>query len=134
MDRFEVITHGSRSGEFTTVTGLDDLGGYAGLDFALMYEDDAVVLEAAAVPGDANLDAKVDVFDLAVLANHYNLTGTDWFEADFNRDGVVNVFDLAALANHYGYDGTGGEAIPEPAGLSVLALGALALIRRRRRR
>ena len=132
-DTFEILTCGSRSGEFASAAGLDHVGGHAGLDLVLTYEDDAVVLEAAAVPGDANLDAKVNVYDLAALANHYGLTGTDWFEADFNRDGVVNVYDLADLANHYGYDGTAGAPVPEPATLALLLLGGLALRRRRQR-
>ena len=55
----------------------------------------------------------------------------DWRDADFTGDGVVNVYDLAALANHYGYDGTAGGPIPEPATLALLALGGLALTRRR---
>jgi len=87
-------------------------------------------------PGDANGDRKVDVFDLAALANHYQ-TGTNltWTQGDFTGDGEVNVFDLAVLANNYGYDGTvGGEAIPEPATMMLLAGGLVPMVLRRRRK
>ena len=83
-------------------------------------------------PGDANLDAVVDVLDLAALANNYNGTDITWFEGDFNYDGVANVLDLAILANNYG-SGSAAAAIPEPASALLLCLGACLALRRRRR-
>jgi hypothetical protein len=43
----------------------------------------------------------------------------------------VNVDDLGVLASNYDWVGPG-ASIPEPATLSLLALGGLALIRRRK--
>lgn len=39
--------------------------------------------------------------------------------------------DLAILKNNFGYMHPGGAAVPEPATIAVLSLGALALRRRR---
>ncbi|MFI5379542.1 MAG: PEP-CTERM sorting domain-containing protein, partial [Tepidisphaerales bacterium] len=80
-----------------------------------------------------------------------------WYQGDFNGDGVVNDADVTIVGTYYqgasppvfasqssafalafmaGYDsshGGGTSAVPEPGALSLLGLGALALIRRRRR-
>ena len=94
--------------------------------------------------GDANNDGAVDVIDLGVLATNYDKTGlptsaTDpfgagsWKLADFNNDGNVDVIDLGVLATNYDWIGAPAtSAVPEPITLSLLAAGALALIRRRR--
>ena len=102
------------------------------------------------LPGDANLDGRVDVLDLAILAANYrkNVTG-GWMQGDFNNDGVVDVEDLALLAANYrhslasnvvpGYDGLDAEAIellslagvtvlPEPDGLVLLGTGLLGVL------
>ena len=86
-----------------------------------------------AVPGDADRDGKVDVFDLGILANSYGSAGRQWGDGDFTGDGAVDVFDLSLLGNHYGH-GTGGDPqhVPAPAALALLAPAGPALLRRRR--
>ena len=111
---------------------------------------DYVRAYAEALPGDANLDGKVDVMDLAILAANYrkHVTG-GWAQGDFNNDGVVDVQDLALLAANYrhslasdvapAYDGLDAEAIelfsragvtvvPEPGAIVLLATGLLGLL------
>ena len=83
--------------------------------------------------GDANMDAAVDVFDLAALANNYGGVGKEWEEGDFSEDGGVDVYDLSLLANHYGWSGGGGGggAVPEPATVALLVAGTTLVVRRR---
>jgi hypothetical protein len=54
------------------------------------------------IPGDANLDNKVNVTDLSLLAANYNTTAkATWAMGDFDNDGKVNVTDLSLLAANY---------------------------------
>ena len=53
-----------------------------------------------------------------------------WFEGNFsNGDANVDAVDLAALGLNWA---PSDYSVPKPATLSVLALGALALLRRKR--
>ena len=102
------------------------------------------------LPGDANLDGRVDVLDLAILAANYrkHVTG-GWLQGDFNNDGVVDVQDLALLAANYrqsyasdvvpdyaGFDAAAIQAlsqagitvVPEPSALALLGAGLLAVL------
>jgi sugar lactone lactonase YvrE len=127
-DVFEIISYGSHTGKFASTAGWD-LGQLA---LVRLYQPSRLLLHTAWF-GDANLDGKVDVFDLAILANNYGVPGPkEWTDADFTGEGDVDVYDLAALANNYGL-GTAGTTIPEPATLALLAIGAGAGVRRRAR-
>lgn len=90
---------------------------------------------------DANNDGLVDVGDLGILATHYGRGNMSWADGDFTGDGIVDVGDLAVLASNYGnsysnpaYGGApGGDPIPEPGTVALLALGGALLLLRRRR-
>jgi hypothetical protein len=51
--------------------------------------------------GDANLDLKVDISDLGILASNWQGGGKVWSQADFNYDSLVNVVDLGSLATNW---------------------------------
>lgn len=89
----------------------------------------------ATIPGDINLDGKVNFADLLVLAQHYGMQDAGWTGGDLNGTGTVDFSDLLTLAQNYGA-GTGAAfaAVPEPAtfGLGLMGLGMLA--RRRKQR
>lgn len=110
--------------------------------------------------GDANLDGKVDVSDLGILATNYgHLTGQKWDQGDFTYDNGVDVSDLGVLATNYGA-GTGMSAaqaavqlqadlkfvesedpafaaavgVPEPASVAGIGVACAGLLLGRRRR
>ena len=113
----------------------------AGTDYTLEYQTSGdlntytllTVNPAGPDGGDADCNGQVDVSDLGILATNYgDDRGLGWEDGDFNADGVVNVSDLGILATNYG-NGTTAQAVPEPSTLSLLLLGAIALVWRRRR-
>jgi hypothetical protein len=58
------------------------------------------------------------------------LSGT--IEGDANQDGQVSAGDYSSVQAHFG-ETAGGATIPEPMTMSILGLGGLAVLRRRRR-
>lgn len=96
--------------------------------------------------GDANMDGKVDVNDLYLLATHWLSSGY-WSDGDFNYDGTINGQDLGLLGINW-QAGTNGlpislsqaldevglnvSMIPEPSFLSAAAMLLLAARRRNR--
>ncbi|HVP16049.1 MAG TPA: substrate-binding domain-containing protein [candidate division Zixibacteria bacterium] len=61
------------------------------------------------IPEDINLDGKVSLGDLVVLAHAYGSKSGDpnWNSAaDINNDGKVSLADLVSLGVHYGYAGS----------------------------
>jgi hypothetical protein len=81
-------------------------------------------------PGDANIDGCVDGADYTLWADNYQTPGMGWCGGDFNADGNTDGADYTLWADNYT---PGGSSVPEPATLSLLALGAcLPLLRRRR--
>ena len=82
---------------------------------------------AVALYGDANLDGRVDVLDLAILAANYRKQVTGgWSMGDFNGDGVVDVKDLALLAANYRHS-LASDVVPAYDGLDAEAIRALSL-------
>ncbi|MCC6682382.1 MAG: hypothetical protein IT445_15890 [Phycisphaeraceae bacterium] len=105
-------------------------------------DDFRVTVMSSLHPGDANGDGLVNLSDLQILGDNWQSTTAGWAEADFTGDGTVNLADLQILGDNWGF-GAGpdlaldqaleqaGLAIPEPAGLAVLGVGSLLLVRRR---
>ena len=108
-----------------------------------IYGDWLDYVQAGPLNGDANTDGKVSIADLGAVADNYGRSGdANWTHGDFNGDGLVGIADLGALADGYGSsaegfdlaDGYGqGLTVPEPALMTVLLVGASALLPHRRR-
>jgi hypothetical protein len=120
----------------------------------ITYPDDAVFLDALHVaqisfglPGDANLDQRVDITDLGTLATNWQQTGF-WTDGDFNFDGLIDITDLGLLATNWQRElgsierastldealsdmGLAGALAPEPSAPFLAALALFAALSRR---
>jgi len=111
---------------------------------ALGYRDDTAAEEITVKytwQGDSTLDGKVDIADdYFAFLDGFNGVGAGWFYGDFNYDGQIDIAnDYFAFLDGFNLQSgqLGGldadpSAVPEPATLALVALGALALLRRRR--
>ena len=123
----------THDGSFIAVT-TNLTGGSAGYSVAAVTGD-WIATFTGLTGGDANGDHKVSIGDLSIMAGNWNQTGfsNGYADADFNGDGEVGIGDLSIMAGNWGWElPGGGVSVPEPATLSLLCLGGLALIRRRR--
>jgi hypothetical protein len=71
----------------------------------MMQQNWAELFDLGFLPGDADIDCNVDLFDYAVLAAHWlnqNCTETDWCDrADIDHSGDVDILDLRIFAEYW---------------------------------
>ena len=84
----------------------------------------------ATIMGDLNLDGLVNEDDLAAMRAGFGVAG-GWANGNLNSDGLVDGTDLAILATTFGQSIPDAGDVPEPATAGLLAMGGLALLRRR---
>jgi hypothetical protein len=102
-----------------------------------------VLVVAGMQAGDADADQDVDEDDMAILlaqfGSPYDMARIG-DNADFNEDGYVDMADFVILRANWGEGTTPPGATdlpgttPEPTTMSLLAIGALVALRRRRRK
>jgi fibronectin-binding autotransporter adhesin len=124
-----------------TVVGFTDMGGdkwsltISGTKIYEFSEATGILRVKPFLPGDTNEDGVVDAIDYIALKTHFGMTeGATLAQGDLDENGTVDWADLQILMDNFGTRSIGGApAIPEPATLGLLAIGALAILRRRRR-
>ncbi len=144
-------------GEFNTVYGdnfdaVSEAGSIFDTDYVLNYVDQSMNLTIPAgdvdwvsfeigegsvfLSADFNQDGIVNLLDLDILGQNWEMTGTS-ATGDANGDGVVNLLDLDALGQQWELESSFAAAlsaagiVPEPASIALLGAGAMLMARRR---
>ena len=87
---------------------------------------------ADGMPGDANHDRTVNIFDINFVSSNWNTAGPD---GDANGDGTVNIFDINLISSNWSPPQPGGStAVPEPSTWLLLGMGLIGLLAVGRRR
>jgi autotransporter-associated beta strand protein len=96
--------------------------------------DDSQIVLVPGQVGDTNNDGVVDAADFITLKKNFGAgVGGGFTVGNFDNTGTVDWKDLRTLMTNMGNGGSGAPATtPEPATLGLLAIGGLALLRRRR--
>ncbi len=93
---------------------------------AVIPEEEPELLE-----GDANRDGVVSAGDYASVQSNFGATGEPGILGDANLDGVVSAGDYASVQANFG-NVLATTTVPEPATMSIIGLGVVAVLRRRK--
>jgi hypothetical protein len=137
-NHWDLFDFASQSGSFSNNSEFGTLGGInlpllaAGQKWSFDYGTGVLSVILGVVPGDTNSDNVVDAADFINLKKNFGKSG-GVAQGDFNASGTVDWTDLSTLMSNMGPAGGAPATTPEPATLGLLAIGALAVIRRRRK-
>ena len=141
-DLFDFI---SQSGTFSNDSEFGTVGGTylppltVDKNWSFAYTTGILSIAWGKLPGDTNDDRVVDAVDYIAIKTNLGLTGIGATLEKGNVTGAMGVGgtvdwdDLQVLMANFGRTLGEAPATPEPATLGLLAIGALALLRRRRR-
>ncbi|MGB2824859.1 MAG: dockerin type I domain-containing protein, partial [Phycisphaerae bacterium] len=128
-DKFAILTAERLSGRFDLITGFDLS---SDMWLAVLYTEEMVAV-AAVLPGDTNMDGKVNYLDYLTLKSNLDApTQKGWPDGDFDGDSFVGSSDFHIMETYFGASiKAPGQVVPEPATALLLGLAGLALLRRR---
>ena len=123
---------GLGEGDFRAISvGLLNAVGDGFLDASGVFPE-VVVIPFQWLEGDANRDGFVSADDYAAVQAYFGDTGDVGILGDANLDGVVSADDYASVQANFGSTAAFGATIPEPTTMGLLAMGGLALLKRKR--
>lgn len=127
---------GYASGAWNGLGIVSSLAGQEGMSIAYLDSGTMISLRYA-LPGDVNLDGRVNTFDFNQLAGSFGAGGgAVWAVGDVNFDGAVRSVDFSILAANYGRmvpaAASLGAFVPEPSCSLVIVVTCLMSTRRRR--
>jgi T5SS/PEP-CTERM-associated repeat protein len=131
----QLLTSGDLAG-LPTYLAISEAADLGLTEFGGIAVDDTAVLAKFTYVGDANLDGQVDALDyerVDLAIGNSGVFGTA--QGDLNYDGIVDALDYEQIDLNIGNgvgSPLGGVFIPEPASLSLVAVGAALMGRRRR--
>ena len=86
-----------------------------------------------ALPGDADLNGRVELSDFLILSDNFGESG-GWTSGDFDFSGEVQLSDFLLLSENFGKSAGRSASIPEPNARYLLVAGTLSYLGFRRRR
>ena len=80
------------------------LGGAVEFDYVKISGGKEIKAKTWPIPGDSNMDCRVNILDLIFIRNRLNtdVTSGDNWQADVNEDGRINILDLIFTRNALG--------------------------------
>jgi len=118
--------HGLTSGLDSVRVGIGNLGTGAGEEaiWDNLTISQLMNYSPSILPGDANLDGRVDTLDFNLLAGNFGLGARTWTTGDFDHNGLSDSVDFNILIANYGRSQaiSPGAVVPEPATLLFILL------------